>query len=208
MHSLLPSSKKENGQESVHTVVVAAIAAAHRTSLPQRTAEVPPPLFLTFNYSAMHVTTLTEVLEYRNEDVLSRFTDLFDVTEAEAADIFTETRKFLFICSEPGVFIPDELLIIDEMWHNFILFTAVYQDFCNRYFGTYLHHLPASKAEKALHKEQVDTDVAAARKAFNDKLARFMSVTYDQLGRDTVVKWFQQYPTQYSKQSIKNLRKH
>lgn len=156
----------------------------------------------------MSATTLATLLQYRNEDVLSRFTDLFEVTEAEAADIFTETKKFLYICRQPGVFIPDELLIVDEMWHNFILFTKEYQDFCAFYFGVYLHHIPATKAEKSKHREQVATDIDTAKKAFNEKLARFMSVTYDQLGRDTVVKWFQQYPAQYSKQVIKNLRKH
>lgn len=166
-----------------------------------------PPLFLTFNYAAMQEASLSAILQYRNEDVLSRFTDLFEVTDAEAEDIFTETKKFLFICRQPGVFIPDELLIVDEMWHNFILFTATYQEFCNHYFGGYLHHLPASKAEKIKQQEQVATDVATARKTFHEKMARFMTITYDQLGRDTVVKWFQQYPVQYSKQTIKNLRK-
>lgn len=150
---------------------------------------------------------LTELIQYRNEDVLSRFTDLFDVTEAEAEDIFTETKKFLFICRQPGVFIPDELLIVDEMWHNFILFTKEYQNFCTHYFGGYLHHTPSSKAEKMQHREQLAVDAAAIRKGFNDKLARFISITYDELGKDTVVKWFQQYPVQYSKQVIKNLRK-
>ncbi|NII26454.1 hypothetical protein HB364_15295 [Pseudoflavitalea sp. X16] len=155
----------------------------------------------------MSATTLTELLQYRNEDVLSRFTDLFEVTEAEAEDIFTETKKFLFICRQPGVFIPDELLIVDEMWHNFILFTKEYQDFCAFYFGGYLHHTPSSKAAKTKHRQELAADAAAARKAFHDQLATFMSITYDQLGRDTVVKWFQQYPAQYSKQTIKNLRK-
>ncbi len=156
----------------------------------------------------MSAITLTELIQYRNEDVLSRFTDLMDVTDEEAADIFTETKKFLFICRQPGVFIPDELLIVDEMWHNFILFTKEYQDFCAFYFGGYLHHTPATKAAKTQHREELAADAAAVKNTFNEKLARLMSVTYDELGPDTVVKWFQQYPTRYSKQVIKNLRKH
>jgi hypothetical protein len=155
----------------------------------------------------MHATTLEALMQYRNEDVLSRFTDLFNVSEAEAEDIFTETKKFLYICQQPGVFIPDELLIVDEMWHNFILFTAVYQEFCLHYFGSYLHHTPASKAEKTKHRERLAADITEARNAFSEKLARLMSVTYDELGHDTVVKWFRQYPVQYSKEAIKNLRK-
>ncbi|WP_205513237.1 hypothetical protein [Longitalea arenae] len=156
----------------------------------------------------MQSTTLAALLQYQNEDVIARFTDLFDVSETEAEAIFTETKKFLYISRQPGVFIPDELLIIDEMWHNFILFTATYQEFCDRYFGAYLHHLPASKMEKRQQQQQLALDAAAARKAFKEKLATFMSITYDQLGQETVIRWFQEYPKRYSKQAIRNLRKH
>jgi hypothetical protein len=151
--------------------------------------------------------TLQELLLYSNPDILSRFTDLFDIPEQEAEDIFNETKKFLYISRNPGVFIPDELLIVDEMWHNFILFTKEYQHFCQLYFGNYLHHTPATKAAKQLHRENMATDLAATRKAFNEKLAVLMSVTYEQLGKDTVVKWFQAYPVKYSKEAIKKLRK-
>lgn len=33
---------------------------------------------------------------------------------------------------------------IDEVWHQFILFTAQYQSFCERYFGGFLHHFPSN----------------------------------------------------------------
>jgi hypothetical protein len=151
--------------------------------------------------------SLQELLQYSNPDIISRFTDLFDVPEQEAEDIFNETKKFLYISRIPGVFIPDELLIVDEMWHNFILFTKEYQHFCQFYFDNYLHHTPSTKAAKQLHREHIATDLAAARKAFNDKLAVLMSVAYEQLGKDTVVKWFQAYPVKYSKEAIKKLRK-
>jgi hypothetical protein len=34
---------------------------------------------------------------------------------------------------------------VDEMWHEFILFTREYQAFCARAFGEFLHHTPAVK---------------------------------------------------------------
>jgi hypothetical protein len=156
----------------------------------------------------MQSTTLADLLQYKNENVISRFTDLFEVPEEEAEVIFTETKKFFFISRQPGVFIPDELLIVDEMWHNFILFTSTYHEFCACYFGGFLHHLPASKAEKIKHREQLAADAVAARITFKEKLAAFISITYDQLGYETVIRWFQDYPLRYSKQAIKNLRKH
>ncbi len=32
---------------------------------------------------------------------------------------------------------------VDELWHQFILYTRNYQQFCQRAFGHYLHHTPA-----------------------------------------------------------------
>lgn len=33
--------------------------------------------------------------------------------------------------------------VVDEAWHNFILFTKEYKKFCNGTFGRFLHHIPA-----------------------------------------------------------------
>jgi len=72
---------------------------------------------------SLDIKQLSMMLDYKNENVISRFTDMFDVQEQEAEDIFQETMKFLFLVQVKGIVVPDELLIIDEMWHNFILFT-------------------------------------------------------------------------------------
>jgi hypothetical protein len=33
--------------------------------------------------------------------------------------------------------------IVDDLWHEFILYTRNYQHFCNKAFGGYMHHTPA-----------------------------------------------------------------
>jgi hypothetical protein len=38
-------------------------------------------------------------------------------------------------------------LRVDEVWHQFILFTAQYLDFCQRFFGRYIHHSPSNAPE-------------------------------------------------------------
>ncbi|WP_462268051.1 glycine-rich domain-containing protein [Mucilaginibacter sp.] len=151
---------------------------------------------------------LEAILAYKNDDVISRFTDQFNVTDNEAEDIFIETKKFLYLCQLPGIFIPDELLIVDEMWHNFILFTKVYHQFCQEHFGRYFHHLPASKVEKVQQKLYTAADPEKVRNEFNEKLSQVIGSAYDHLGADTVVKWFKIYPQQYSKPAITALRKY
>lgn len=155
----------------------------------------------------MEKQQLPQLLSYQNEDILSRFLDMYEVDQEEARDIFQETKKFLYLSRQPGVFIPDDLLIIDEMWHNFILFTPEYHQFCQTYFNAYLHHIPASKEEKTRRQLARKADMEAFKQEHLMKLGELMSLTYDHLGKETVVKWFQVYPEKYSVNAIKSLRK-
>ena len=150
---------------------------------------------------------LLALLKFENEDVLFRFTDMFDVSEDEARDVLQETLKFLYISQLPGTFIPDDLLIVDEMWHNMILFTPQYHEFSQKHFGKYFHHVPASKTAKEDRKRSLKTDPEKARQDYLNKLQVLISITYDHLGENTVKKWFQEYPEKYSKEQIKALRK-
>ncbi|MDR7211437.1 hypothetical protein [Flavobacterium piscis] len=150
---------------------------------------------------------LENMLLYSNEDIISRFRDMYNVDEDEAQDLFKETRKFLFICQLKGIFIPDDLLILDEMWHNFILFTKEYHSFCGKHFGRYFHHLPASKKEKEEHKIKNEANPDATMTEYLQKMEHLMSTTYDYLGEETVIKWFTEYPVKYSKENVKKLRK-
>lgn len=34
--------------------------------------------------------------------------------------------------------------VADDLWHEFILYTREYRDFCSRAFGKFLHHLPSA----------------------------------------------------------------
>ncbi|WP_042501285.1 hypothetical protein [Algibacter lectus] len=79
---------------------------------------------------------LAKLLSFTDENVISRFMDMYDVPQTEAQDILLETLKFLHISQIPGIFIPDDLLIVDEMWHNLILFTPLYHKFSVKYFNT------------------------------------------------------------------------
>jgi hypothetical protein len=38
-------------------------------------------------------------------------------------------------------------LRVDHAWHEFVLFTHEYSDFCHRFFGRYMHHSPSNAPE-------------------------------------------------------------
>jgi hypothetical protein len=70
------------------------------------------------------------------------------VEEGEA--LFAEAKKFLvlsYIDSDESWNMYSTR--VDEAWHQFVLFTSQYADFCHRYFGEYLHHNPSNAPDPA-----------------------------------------------------------
>lgn len=63
-------------------------------------------------------------------------------------ELFDEMKKFLYLCAtNDGAMAPPEG--IDEIWHNFILFTGDYADYCKSKVGFFLHHQPLTQAQRA-----------------------------------------------------------
>ncbi len=64
-------------------------------------------------------------------------------TAAEAEALFVEVKRHLFLAlTLDDRTLPVFSTRIDEAWHQFILFTREYHDFCTRFAGHYLHHSP------------------------------------------------------------------
>ncbi len=151
---------------------------------------------------------LTQLLQFKDENIISRFSDMYQMEEEEINDILQETLKFLYISQIPGVFIPDELLVLDEMWHNLILFTPLYHQLSEQYLNAdYFHHIPASKKEKEVRTLKMQNDPKTAKEEYAKKLEFLLTVIYEHLGEETVIKWFRDYPKKYSKERLKLIRK-
>jgi hypothetical protein len=74
---------------------------------------------------------------------------------------FSAFKQFMVVCAEgDDVRAPSEP--VDEMWHTALLFTRSYRDFCERYLGTFIHHVPVEdKADAAVY---ADTRRLAGRR--------------------------------------------
>lgn len=160
------------------------------------------------------VAPLDVVLDYRNDLVIHGFTKRFAITADEAEKIFVEMLRWLwYIAStEPtdgnpeAHAIDDPLLIIDEMWHEFILVTRDYTRFCDSMFGRYIHHAPDDGSDqKPELKGPADVKHALAA-LLARKRAKYEAV-YDWLGRDVFVTWYQEFPQRYDRRAISGLRR-
>ncbi|MBK8186548.1 MAG: hypothetical protein IPK77_04510 [Cellvibrio sp.] len=66
------------------------------------------------------------------------------LSDTEIFQIMLGLRQYFHICNMAGnhfVSMPSQ--VVDVAWHEFILFTRQYQQFCKTAFGRFLHHTPA-----------------------------------------------------------------
>lgn len=145
----------------------------------------------------MAAIPLSEVLNYDNQLVIRRFKAVFPEKAEQADDLWVNMLKYLWLCkkheSDAKAFPHDpnlqftcvmhqEMRDMDEMWHAFILITKDYADFCYRYFGEFLHHVP-----------NVREEIPQTAEEFEAELHLYLSYVYDNLGADTVRSWFASY---------------
>lgn len=139
---------------------------------------------------------LEKIKNYQNDKIIHRFCRKLPLTFEEGKEIFEETKKWLYLCSiskQSKVFltITGDTLIIDEMWHNFILFTHDYHSFCIEHFGVFIEHIPNT--------DYNETDTTEEKNKFETTLKEMMSFIYDNLGEDTLIRWYEDYPDKYSR---------
>ena len=67
-----------------------------------------------------------------------------ELTAEQRAEVLLALRDYFQICRMAGrrmVAMPSQ--VVDDAWHEFILFTRQYERFCRHGFGRFLHHTPA-----------------------------------------------------------------
>lgn len=77
-----------------------------------------------------------------------------ELSAAQRAQVFAGLREYFQVCREAKrrmVAMPSQ--VVDEAWHEFILCTRQYQQFCARGLGRFLHHTPA-EAMRRPHEAQ------------------------------------------------------
>lgn len=108
------------------------------------------------------------VIAYTNPGLIKKYGFEKGISEEAAAVAFTELKKFLYICG-----VTNEALTpsagVDDIWHQFILFTGDYMRFCNRYFNQMIHHTPDTEFD---HKTKSANNLAYER-AYDIALEEF-----------------------------------
>jgi hypothetical protein len=125
---------------------------------------------------------LSEVLEYDNASVISRFNkENPEISVEQAKQIFQDLLCWLWLSEHRSqrqlmthMIAPLEKL--DKMWHCFILHTQDYTAFCQKHFNRYLHHVV----------EIVGSEYVMA----TDELSAYLGDCFDQLGEEWLLRNF------------------
>lgn len=145
------------------------------------------------------ISPLLEVLQYSHPFVIERFVKHHPAEKDRAPEIFQELLKMLWlmathkqemreniISSPQKILVYPQMELIDEMWHAFILFSKDYTNFCEKFFGHYLHHLPTTSVEHEREKETQASNPIQVREEIENQCRYIV----DKLGIDSLTKWF------------------
>jgi hypothetical protein len=85
----------------------------------------------------------------------------------EAQALFTEVKRYIVLVrSDKRKSWKMYSLRIDEVWHQFVLFTWEYINFCERFFGGYIHHNPSNSPEPEPVSSAGDSTIAETPSSF------------------------------------------
>lgn len=66
------------------------------------------------------------------------------LTADQRCEVLAALADYFQLCRQmPGRLVAMPSQVVDDAWHEFILFTRAYQRFCRGAFGRFLHHTPA-----------------------------------------------------------------
>lgn len=149
------------------------------------------------------IAALPDILAYRCAKAVQVFCRNYRIDEVEAEKVFIEMLKWLWLgrihqldqdTDKPeNLYIFPSLLVVDEMWHCFILCTRDYSDFCFKFFGAFLHHSPHLDDEESLSGYHVNENI---------------SYVISRLGRPTGMLWYLQYRLKYPEDWFRQHRIH
>lgn len=138
--------------------------------------------------------SLSELLQYKHPALIDNYSRNFNLETRSAELVFEDMLRYLWLSAkhredceiEPensqlqfSLVMHEEMRPLDEMWHNFILYTRDYTNFCQTYFGQYLHHQPDMALTLTLDETQ-----------FSEEMEKYLSYLWENLGEEIVCRWF------------------
>lgn len=132
----------------------------------------------------MQLPDLTTLLMYKNERVINYYCHHHsDINRHLTEERFRDLLAWLWLNAyrqglKKRTYLFGSLLVLDDMWHAFILHTRDYHHFCNEFFSAYFHHDVEPPGE--------------AHQLAPEELEDFLHDCFNFLGEGWVLRYFSQ----------------
>jgi len=100
------------------------------------------------NIPAQYSDKAQAINSWDMSEIAYRLINRDNLPEKDVAQAINEFKKYMIVRLVTGKVLTMTSEIVDLVWHQFILFTKEYHDFCNKVFGEYIHHAPATDTRK------------------------------------------------------------
>ena len=76
--------------------------------------------------------------------IMDRFKEKYQKLSTEEASLVNKAlMDYFYLCNMAnGKMVSMPSRVVDDLWHEFLLFSSVYASFCKKAFGRFLHHIP------------------------------------------------------------------
>lgn len=146
------------------------------------------------------LSSLEQVAGYQNRKIIDKFLEKVEATEQEAFEIFEEMKKWIWLLAKldfegkrEEYALPPPFYLLDEMWHIFILQTEDYTQYCQKYFGHYIHHTPFTSKEYQQFVDQHKSNPIE----YEEELKKQYQYVLDSFDEQTLMNWYHIFPQKY-----------
>ena len=73
------------------------------------------------------------------------------INEEDSKKVMLEVLKFLFLIAKTDDILTPSIEV-DKAWHEFILHTRIYDKFCQKNFGRFIHHTPGGDQKENIQR--------------------------------------------------------
>ena len=76
--------------------------------------------------------------------IVDRFREKYPKLSSEDATLVSKAlMEYFYLCNMAyGKMVSMPSRVVDDLWHEFLLFSSAYESFCKKAFGRLLHHIP------------------------------------------------------------------
>lgn len=130
----------------------------------------------------MKLPSLATLLQYENKNVIRYFCHHHPAfSQDQAKLLFPDLLAWMWLnafrkTQGRTTYLFGPLLILDKLWHAFILHTQDYYQFCENYFGEYFHH----------HIEPIYFE----HELTQEELTDFLNDSFNYLGEEWINRYF------------------